>query len=198
MLPLCEYPADAPLAALFESACVRLKPQWNADSILTAPEFVFASDGQRLLFGLRSQTAAVCTDTPAGRFISGLWEHDVAELFIMDRDGIAYQEINLSPTGAWWTMKFSSERKADLSNFNMPRRVETFSRCGNSSWCSAIAIHLSELSISFDPGIATRANVAAIIGKSPRHYFSWCLFESEAPEFHATRDFEGVELVSGG
>ncbi len=47
---------------------------------------------------------------PAEGFVEGLWEHDVAEFFLLDRRRGTYQEYNLSPGGAWWAAAFSAPR----------------------------------------------------------------------------------------
>lgn len=51
----------------------------------------------------------VKSDTKSGEFVEGLWEFDVAEVFVQDAHG-AYQEFNLAPNGAWWSMTHSEYR----------------------------------------------------------------------------------------
>lgn len=51
----------------------------------------------------------VKSGTHRGEFVEGLWEYDVAELFIRDAQG-AYQEFNVAPNGAWWSMTHSEYR----------------------------------------------------------------------------------------
>ncbi len=48
----------------------------------------------------------------AGVFTAELWKGDVAELFLVHPAARRYLEVNLSPTGAWWTCLFSSPRVA--------------------------------------------------------------------------------------
>ena len=47
---------------------------------------------------------------PPGGFIEGLWEQDVAECFLLDRQTGGYTEYNLSPGGAWWAAEFTAPR----------------------------------------------------------------------------------------
>lgn len=44
-----------------------------------------------------------------GDFIEGLWNDDVVELFLRDRNG-RYVEFNISADGAWWFMPFTDYR----------------------------------------------------------------------------------------
>jgi hypothetical protein len=54
--------------------------------------------------------AWVFADAVPGRYRRGLWQRDVVELFLCDREGDGYREYHLSPGGEWWMGCFSAPR----------------------------------------------------------------------------------------
>ncbi len=57
-------------------------------------------------------------------FREGLWEADVAELFVSGPGG-SYLELNLSPTGGWWAAEFSQYRCLARERPDLPFELET-------------------------------------------------------------------------
>lgn len=55
-----------------------------------------------------------------GDFIEGLWNDDVVELFVRDRNG-RYVEFNVSADGAWWFMPFADYRIRAQDNCAPPQ-----------------------------------------------------------------------------
>lgn len=45
-----------------------------------------------------------------GKFLAGLWEYDVSELFLLNSENGSYQEFNLDFQGSWWTSVFDGYR----------------------------------------------------------------------------------------
>lgn len=117
-----------------------------------------------------------------GRFIENLWRDDVAELFILGYSG-QYQEFNFSFDGAWWSAGFSGYRTID-AGFTPPSnlRIETIQTTNMRR--IKVYIPLSKLWFSITSISDLHANVCAIIGQKPRHYFSVAELESEKPDFH--------------
>ncbi len=150
--------------------------------------FSVSLDGDRLLYRFEADKAAECdTSLQTRQFVEGLWEQDVAELFIMAPSG-RYQEFNLSPTGAWWCATFSDyrEREAVLSNL----RVETSARRDETRWSVQLSLRLRDLVVL--EGLDVRHalwNVTAILSPRDPEYLSWGRKNEYPPDFHRTDIF---------
>lgn len=120
-----------------------------------------------------------------GDFVSGLWEYDVAELFIYSTENKHYQEFNLAPSGAWWSAVFSGYRALSTAPLSPPA-VETLCVSSEAGWNAAIRIPFSELKIPFSLE-GTRINLCLIQGEAPRRYLSAATIETSDPDFHATQ-----------
>lgn len=116
-----------------------------------------------------------------GEFTEGIWKHDAIELFMAGSAPHAYQEFNLSPSGAWWSALFSYYRQADERSFQMPR-VQTWAESLKSGWRAAIQIERKSLSV--DITTSTRLNVCMIVGKDSQHFLSANRISTEKPDFH--------------
>ena len=129
----------------------------------------------------------------AGDFVSGLWEYDVAELFIYSSETKQYQEFNIAPSGAWWSALFSGYRTQVVSTFTPPT-VELHCHSSAQGWNAAIKIPFSELAL---PGASHKnllVNLCLIQGQKPRHYLSAALIETAEPDFHAFQFFLPVKV----
>ena len=116
------------------------------------------------------------------RFIEGLWNTDVAELFLVSPSG-NYQEFNFSFSGDWWSQGFSSYRLPDdkftppnlkaisVAEFEVAKRVEAI-------------IPLAELYVKIETIDDLLPQISAIVGQKPRRYFSSTPHSSPAPDFH--------------
>ena len=69
-------------------------------------EFTLSHDGFVPKF---PASAKPVTGAKPGSFHEGLWEGDVAEVFLMHPGG-GYLEYNFAPNGAWWSCAFDSPR----------------------------------------------------------------------------------------
>jgi len=152
----------------------------------------FASLGQQLSFSLgvtpEELLFRVLFPTEPSQqkrqWVEGLWEEDVAELFICDPNTGRYQELNLSPDGAWWSSVFSTYRKrVPLTGAPSPR-IDVNGRE------VTLRVRLNELGVSL---ANAKGNVSAILAGN---YLSWtkALLEP-TPDFHRTEQFVALSLI---
>ena len=124
-------------------------------------------------------------------FTSGLWKHDVGELFIKHAKDERYLEINLGPYGAWWACRFASYRKpagdSELAPF---KPVALDSSFNESSWETRLTISQRFLRKALQISPTSRANICFILGPADgRHHFSWAPLSHDPPNFHRVEDF---------
>jgi hypothetical protein len=129
-----------------------------------------------------------------GDFVEGLWEHDVAELFIMAPEG-RYQELNLSPCGAWWSATFDEYRKRSAA-WRCPS-VSTDAGWDDRSWWAKLAINLEDLVVLEGRGLEEAwLNVAAILDpESPEYLCLGAGAQAGEPDFHRNVNFLPVCLM---
>lgn len=131
------------------------------------------------------------TTSAHGEYIEGLWEFDVAELFLVFRD-TTYLELNFSPTGAWWGQYFSSYRKRDTD----PLKITILS----TSKPVIVVDHVRTfwtLTASFPAeNILSKEIVAinccVIHHDEPVRYFSLNATHEVEPDFHYAKSFVPV------
>lgn len=117
-----------------------------------------------------------------GSFVEGLWNEDVAELFIKNPEG-AYHEFNLSPAGAWWTAAFSRYRKRIDSHPLNSARIEN--AYGESWWRARLSFSLEELYPASKLSLeGLKFNVASILNPSQPEYLCWGHHSGGEPDFH--------------
>jgi len=144
-----------------------------------------------------AQVPAVATSELIGRqgeFVEGLWESDVAELFLRDSQG-RYQEFNVSADGAWWSMTFSAYRE----RHNRPRKPVPSAvsvRCNSISWTAVLGLEIQSLDVSLlDP---LQAHISGIVyeAAAPVYLTSGKALHFD-PDFHDQRCFTKIVLQSG-
>jgi hypothetical protein len=125
-----------------------------------------------------------------GDFQVGLWDYDVAELFIADPVSGRYFEFNLAPNGAWWCCEFTAPRvRAEEIDIAMPE-VATFADLApDGAWVAAMAIPLDLLRARLDFGPRSRVNVTMILGFPDRQFLSVAALGGTEPDFHQPRGF---------
>lgn len=155
---------------------------WNLPSDLSTLEFNLGCTPRYLILtGVFHGTAQFDQSLPRGSFHAGLWEHDVLELFIRDAHSKAYQEFNLSPSGAWWSALFSEYRMVSADPFIKPV-VSIDAHNSSEGWKVGIKIERSSLMV--DP--SSTINVCAISGHGQeRRYYSALPVVTDNPDFHA-------------
>jgi hypothetical protein len=139
-----------------------------------------------MYFAFRANVPAWFEPAPEGAFVEGLWERDVAELFLCDESGPGYQEFNFAPSGAWWSCHFSSYRQRDLS-FRGATLADCRAVADGAGWRVAAMLPAAAFAGGFSLR-GRRANVSAILGAEPRLYFSVAPIPGE-PDFHKSPFF---------
>jgi hypothetical protein len=157
-------------------------PDWFGNSSLWNPEMAFEVKDDQLLFQFRAAKAPHC-DKSLGRgdFVEGLWEQDVAEIFLAGPNG-RYQEINLSPVGAWWSAVFSAYRERErVARFRADIRAEI----RQDSWEIRFSAKLQDLEAWRDlPRSELKASVTAILHGPEPAFFAWNHTVGGEPDFH--------------
>ena len=130
-----------------------------------------------------------------GNFIEGLWESDVAEIFVREPNSTRYQEWNLSPAGDWWTCGLLDERERD-SSFVAPNHVRTSAKTLNNQGWEAVLFFARP---RFDLELS-RINVTMILEDSSgiRRFLSCCPEAEKKPDFHNIRAYQNpkIETIS--
>lgn len=142
------------------------------------------------------QAARIHPQARPGAFHAGLWQYDVAELFLADPAGQRYFEFNLAPNGAWWSCEFTAPRvRADEADIAMPG-VATFADLSpDGSWLAALAIPLDLLKARLDFGPATRVNVTMILESPDQKFLSATALGAGEPDFHQPQRFPSASSV---
>ena len=167
-------------------------------ALLQAPAaFSVVADGSHLWFlGSHRQPARIHPQARPGVFQAGLWQHDVAELFLADPASGRYFEFNLAANGAWWTCEFTAPRvRAEVAEIAMPE-VATFSDMApDGAWLVAMAIPLDLLRARLDFGPETRMNVTMILESPEQKFVSACDLGGGEPDFHQPQRFSKVNFL---
>lgn len=101
----------------WEDHCLCLDRDWQGGSApVTVRTLLVLDDGYLHLAAWLSGPPWAFADAVPGRFRTGLWQRDVVELFLCDRDGGGYREYHLSPGGEWWMGCFSAPRVAAVED----------------------------------------------------------------------------------
>ncbi|WP_193212746.1 hypothetical protein [Luteolibacter marinus] len=128
-----------------------------------------------------------------GRFMAGLWKHDLAELFLGDPASGRYLEFNLAPNGAWWSGEFSAPR-VPAGDEAFPG-VATFAELApDGGWVAAMAIPLPTLEEKISFGATTRLNVSFILGSPDQRFLSAADLGDGEPDFHRPERFRPVDF----
>lgn len=174
-----------------------LEKDLHGVALQTPAGFSVVADGQHLWFiANHRQPARIHPQARPGAFQAGLWQHDVAELFLADPVSGRYFEFNVAANGAWWTCEFSAPRvRADEAEIAMPE-VATFSDLApDGSWLAAMAIPLDLLRARLDFGPATRMNVAMILESPAQKFVSASDLGTGPPDFHQPQRFSQVRFL---
>lgn len=167
---------------------------WNGSRLSKPFEWSLAVDSQCLWFV--SDIPAAPSERQLHRsneFVEGLWEADVAELFVLTSNG-TYQEFNVSVDGAWWAMPFSSYR-VRASEAAVPHNVAVTIQRSSQSWTAIMAIPLVSLAVEWNRSVAFH-----ICGIVYRHgvptYLTSKVNGGFPPDFHDSRCFQQAEWTA--
>ncbi len=169
---------------------------WNGARPHAPATFTLAVDPERLYY------VAGCAQAPdydaaltPGAFAAGLWQRDVAELFIGIEGSPAYRELNLSPGGAWWSCAFSGYRQAAGGVAAPAAGVETLCKVSAAGWVAALAVPRAAVFPGGEIGRRTTLNVCMIVGGRDRRYLCWRPAAGR-PDFHLPACFAPIELTT--
>jgi len=167
---------------------------WAGGAVDPPPGWALARDDTRLWFiATRRAPARLHPRARPGDFVAGLWEYDVAELFLVHPPSGRYLEFNLAPNGAWWSAEFRAPRQRDREDeFPFPE-VETHADLApDGSWLATISMPLDLLRARIGFGEGTRGNVCFIVDQPPR-YLSLANLPGAEPDFHQPAAFRELE-----
>lgn len=175
------YQVESLEDSLFSQVWQSITTDWYGTRSNTPLLFTLASDSNGLGFGVRVKKKALQhPDDRRLKFVEGLWEYDVAELFISL--GVhEYLECNLAPGGSYWAAKFSNYRKR--TDWKPEVAPVVFSEVTDNYWQSGIIIPFT-----WDKALSEiknlRLNVTAIFHTDSPCYLTFNRPVAVEPDFH--------------
>ena len=168
-----------------------INSDWHGVALHPPLCFTLAADPSNLWFVATRQAPATCRPgAEPGSFAEGLWEYDVAELFLANPTTGAYLEFNLAPNGAWWAAKFSAPRIRAQAQPDFPSIVTShWEDISYDNWCAAICIPLTLLEKEIGFGAETTANATAILNSPLQTFHSAHKLPGTEPDFHQPASF---------
>lgn len=166
---------------------------WYGAACSPPAEVALVADPDYLwLLAQRIRPARPDPDGNLGEFREGLWQHDVAELFIAAADRKGYLEFNLSPRGAWWFARFSA-RRVRVAGHPLPEvRTAAFPHA-NGGWAAALGIPLDYLKQHVAWGTDSTINVTLILNSPDQQFLSVTDLGAGDPDFHRPQHFAAIE-----
>ena len=155
---------------------------WYGRPSVYQPETAVSLTGDTLSFHFRCRKAPSHDDNlKSSEFVEGLWERDVAEFFVAG-PGPGYQEINVSPGGAWWSCLFSGYRER-LQVVRFEPRIQACQ--DESAWSVIFETKIDNLIPwrGIEPE-QRRLSPTAILYDPEPHYFAWNHSGGGEPDFH--------------
>jgi hypothetical protein len=164
---------------------------WHGVALNPPLGFALAADAASLWFVATRQAPATCRHgAEPGSFTEGLWERDVAELFIADPASGSYVEFNLAPNGAWWAARFSAPRiRSPVQPDFQSAAASHWEEPSANGWCAAIRVPLPFLKRELGFGEKTTANVTAILNYPQQTFHSAARLPGAEPDFHQPAAF---------
>lgn len=168
-----------------------ISSDWSGNPANPPAAFSLAADPERLWFvASHGKPARLHPKARPGAFLAGLWESDVAELFLADPASGRYLELNLAPNGSWWSCEFSAPRQRLSEEDRAFPEVETFAELApDGSWVAAMAVPLEPLRQRIGFGETTRGNVTFILGSPTQQFLSAAKLGQGEPDFHRPAQF---------
>jgi len=166
---------------------------WHGAAFSPAAEIALVADSDFLwLLARRLSPARPDPKGKPGELREGLWQHDVAELFIATPDRERYLEFNLSPSGAWWFAGFYAPR-VRVAEHALPQvRALAFPHA-EAGWSAALGIPLDFLKQHIAWGPDSTINVTLILNSPDQQFLSVADLGAGDPDFHRPQHFAGIE-----
>jgi hypothetical protein len=131
------------------------------------------------------------SSSSSGEFVEGLWEEDVAELFIKSPDGV-YQELNIAPSGAWWSMTLDAYRIRRPS----PRRPEVrYTSVSVLPGAWDVVVGFARTTMEVPVTSDSLLHVSGMWYREQPIYLSSSAPHELAPDYHHPGCFEAVEIL---
>jgi len=115
MIAFAEFGTDEPVLRL-QPGRVKLTQHWVQGGQLAAavqtPEagLHLQADGVMVFSAAMKPGPNDRFQTGEAEFVTGLWNGNVVELFLLNPDNGRYLEVHLAPTGQWWACVFTAVR----------------------------------------------------------------------------------------
>jgi hypothetical protein len=169
---------------------------WHGAAVTPAAGYALACDADDLWFIAHHRAPAMAHPRARpGAFLAGLWEHDVAEVFLADSESGRYLEFNLAPNAAWWSCEFTAPRmRADEAEIAFPDVRTWADLAPDGAWVAAMAIPLDVLRARINFGETTRANVCMCLGAPALRYLTATDLGGGAPDFHQPEKFAALDF----
>ena len=168
----------------------------NEDSLRqTEVRILWSNDELHLRFCCRFRTLHVFPDADPNGRRDGLWDRDVAEVFLQpDRFGEKYyKEFEVSPNGQWLDLDITPHGLRHIAS-GMRSSVTVDESQGD--WTAELAIPMSAITERFDPAQPWRANFFRCEGIDPhRFYGAWQPTGTPQPNFHVPGVFGTLRFV---
>lgn len=163
---------------------------WHDAPLPTPLSWSIALDPHALWFVCNLPGGGRSSSTP-GAFVEGLWEEDVAELFIKSPSGL-YQELNIAPSGAWWSMTLADYRvRREIAQRPHVLSLSTFIE--GASWSVVAAFARSTMEVPVAPD--SLLHVSGMWYQPQPCYLSSHPASGEAPDYHHRGCFEPVVML---
>ncbi|MEY4668242.1 MAG: hypothetical protein RL518_941 [Pseudomonadota bacterium] len=163
---------------------------WSNMVLPTPLTWTFAVDPDALWFMCALPGGGRST-APPKEFVEGLWEEDVAEFFIKSPNGV-YQEVNIAPSGAWWSMTLDGYRVRRES----PVKPEVLHLCtsvGDRGWSVVAAFSRVSMEVGVTPH--SLLHVSGMWYQEAPNYLSSRPLQGVAPDYHHEGCFEPVAII---
>ena len=192
-----------PLAAEWTAApVIHFNADWqglNSDPQReTQIRLLWSPDALFLRFQARYRTITVFADSDPNGRRDGLWDRDVAEVFLQpdSSDPLKYKEFEVSPNGMWIDLEIAHGEKRDLGS-GLRRRTRIDKASG--TWTAELVLPMRSLTSHFDPTASWRVNFFRVEGTSePRFYSAWRPTGTVKPDFHVPSAFGKLIFAEKG
>lgn len=192
-------PEDFPATEWWEKAPpIRFASDWkgqNTDPLReTEVRLLWTQDTLYLRFLARYRELTVFPDARPDGWRDGLWDRDVAEVFLQPdaSDPLVYKELEVSPNGQWIDLNISHGQKEEMRS-GLRRRVVQDAQLH--TWTAELAVPMSALAERLSSKQRWRVNFYRVEGKTePRFYAAWSPTMTPQPNFHVPEAFGYLEF----
>lgn len=158
---------------------------WFGNPLNPFATFTLRQIGEELAFqAAQSGPGLAHPHSEPSQFHEGLWEFDVAEVFLLEPETGRYLEINLAPNGAWWACWHSGIRKREITQPSFSA-IRATGNNGVKDWEASILLPLT----LFSHPEKLRYNVTFILNSPAQTFHSLAKLPGEQPDFHQPKHF---------